>query len=147
MGKKTTRAQKIQAHADRINRKLSRNKREDRPRILKEELEKLPESIRSLVRDSVTPAAVATDKEKLIVPTFWVGISFILLNLIVCCIYEEPSDHLLRSLRVLLSLGGSAFSVGITGAITVKGKISGWAIEGTGAIGVFLVLYYFNSPN
>jgi hypothetical protein len=73
------------------------------------------------------------------------GIGAILLLMILSALVPEPAQFQLQVFRVVLALGAGAVVAALPGMLSFEGAIrENWKIRGSGAVGIFVLLYFFN---
>jgi hypothetical protein len=92
------------------------------------------------------PASAQNSVPKWLIPiAFFVGVGFTIAILILAVKIPNPSKFQFTIFRIVIALGGSAFSMALTGFLTIQMDLPrGGQIVAGGALAVFVILYFFS---
>jgi hypothetical protein len=81
----------------------------------------------------------------LVPAAFLVGIAFLIAILVLVVKIPKPTEFQFIIFRILIALGGAAFSMALTGFLTIQMNLpNGGQIVAGGALAVFIVLFFFS---
>src|ERR1019366_4686384 len=94
---------------------------------------------------SATQNSVSTIPGWLTPSAFCFSIVFLLSILVLSVTIPSPTPFQYTIFRIIISLGGAAFSIAITGFLSIRLNLpAGGYIIGGGALAVFVTLYFFS---
>lgn len=118
-----------------------------RKRILEEELAKLPPQERENVAGWVAAFRMTTPAKKSQwerVAVFVAAVCFLLLLIGVHLAVPNPTASQSRTFNTVLAVMAGAFGAFLPGALGVKINGPGFALRGTSALALFLVVYFWS---
>lgn len=74
------------------------------------------------------------------------GIIFIIVILLLSIKFPNPTPHQAWVFRVVLSLAAAGIGATLPGLLKIEGQIAQFAIGASGALGLFIIVYFFNPP-